>query len=351
MKIYDFLYVDTPKVISVYSQLTGGLVDVHERTTSSAAEAENKRQYDFRVFRHDAGGATTESQTHKSTVKPHHALLVELEEELLRSGQLLDLTSADRDSKLADPETRATLKNTFCIKAKGRAVFEDYERIKKIGQSFPTVCGFINKSIQSGVREKPEYLELSEQLSVLEQGAKEVKDRNQRAFKQQEVKTLRKQVERMVETAGIAPVDEWILDGMAVWIDTYLPGIFNVRIYPNTDDPAEHIFGNLKHEFVEASDLNSFHFTYGSLPTEALTILGIVTSVPDPAGEQFKPLAEFEREDLEDFESVENGFRALFRGFDGLESMIRTCHFPRVMVYPLLVYRDVVANPSAKLSR
>lgn len=93
-------------------------------------------------------------------------------------------------------------------------------------------------------------------------------------------------------------------------------------------------------------DGSSFHFTYGSFPTEALTMIGIVTSIPTEEGEQFKPLSEFERSDLADHESVERGFRGVFRGFDGLEQMIRTCRFPRVLVHPLTVYRSVAPNRS-----
>jgi hypothetical protein len=66
--------------------------------------------------------------------------------------------------------------------------------------------------------------------------------------------------------------------------------------------------------------------------------------VPAEEGEQFRPLAEFDRDDLADYESVEHAFRGLFRGFDGLEQMIRTCRFPRILVYPLTVYRSVSSS-------
>ena len=75
-------------------------------------------------------------------------------------------------------------------------------------------------------------------------------------------------------------------------------------------------------------------------------MIGIVTSVPAEGGETFKPLVEFERDGLANYESVENAFRGLFRGFDGLEQMIRTSRFPRVLVLPLTVYRSVAPNPS-----
>ncbi len=33
MPLYDYLYVDLPKVISLYSQITGGIVESRETTS------------------------------------------------------------------------------------------------------------------------------------------------------------------------------------------------------------------------------------------------------------------------------------------------------------------------------
>lgn len=143
-------------------------------------------------------------------------------------------------------------------------------------------------------------------------------------------------------------VDQWILDGLKTWIDTFLPGIINLRVYPSLERPDEQIFGHLKRENFEDKDSSSFHFTYGSVPTENLSLIGIVTSVPAETEDSFSPLAEFSREGLEGAESVERGFRGVFRGFDGMEQMIRTCRFPRVLVQPLIMYRSVEPNAELK---
>ena len=60
MQLYDFIYVDLEKVISIYSQMTGGVVEVLERSTENSRSADNKRNYDFKVFKHDAGGTTND---------------------------------------------------------------------------------------------------------------------------------------------------------------------------------------------------------------------------------------------------------------------------------------------------
>ncbi len=127
MQLYDFIYVDLEKVISIYSQMTGGVVEVLERSTENSRSADNKRNYDFKVFKHDAGGTSNDKSALKEVVKPHHALLAETEDALAANGYLIDLTNPAIAKSFRDPEFRTALKKTFCIKVRGRAVFEDYE--------------------------------------------------------------------------------------------------------------------------------------------------------------------------------------------------------------------------------
>jgi hypothetical protein len=346
MALYDYIYVDLDKVISIYSQMTGGVVEVLERSAEHSRSADNKRNYDFKVFKHDAGGTENDKSTSKEVIKPHHALLKEMEDALITKGYLIDLTNPAAAKSFRDVDFRAQLKETFCIKVSGRAVIEDYERIKSVAAVFPEVVKLINKSGEAALFDSTEYLELKAQLEADEKSLKSIRDSNKRSSEEKRLRTIKGALSELLKTASkVNTVDQWILDGMKTWIDAFLPGIVNLRIYPSIDRPDEHVFGHLKKQCFEDVEASSFHFTYGSFPTESLTMIGIVTSVPGEEGEQFRPLAEFERENLVDSESVERGFRGVFRGFDGLEQMIRTCRFPRVLVHPLTVYRSVAPNP------
>ena len=339
MALYDYVYVDFEKVASLYSQLTGGVVEILERSTESSRSADNKRNYDFRVFKHDAGGTTVDKSLSRETIKPHHALLKELEETLRSEGYLVDLSEGYKS--LRNSEFRQELKNTFCIKVSGRAVIEDYERMKGIADVFPEILKLVNKSKESNLLKSAEYIELKGRVREIKESLQEVKDRNIRAKKQSDLKAIETTLAGMISGATLSGVDQWVLDGMKTWIDAFLPGIVNLRIYPSVEKPDEHVFGHLKKRCFEDPDTNSLHFTYGSFPTEQLTMLGVVTSIPGEGGEEFKPLGEFDKTKLIDHEAVEKAFRGLFRGFDGLEQMIRTSRFPRVLVYPLTVYRSV----------
>jgi len=340
--IHDFLYVDLGKVISVYSQITGGVVETVERSAETSHSFDNKRNYDFKVFRHDAGGTDIDKSSSRVTVKPHHALLKELEQALLEKGYLAEV--GQTTPSLSDPGFRGQLKRTLCIKVTGRAVIEDYERMKEIGSAFPDIVAMIGNSARSSMTTSPEYLAVQSQIKQWESVVRSTRDRNSREEKARSVRDAKAKLHELTSSAGPKAPDQWILDGMRTWIDTFLPGIVNLRIYPNVGRPDEHVFGHLKKSCFEDSDSGSFHFTYGSMPTEELTMVGIATSVPNSETDDFNPLAEFERPDLKDHESVESGFRGVFRGFDGFEQMIRTCRFPRVLVHPLVVYRSVSPN-------
>lgn len=346
MNLYDYIYVDLEKVISLYSQLTGGVVELRETHSERSSTLDNKRNYDFKVFKHDAGGTTQDKEQNKSTIKPYHALLQELENELFSSGFLLDL-AYQKDKTLKDIELRNTLKNALCIKCTGRIVIEDYERMKKIGQDFPEIVKLINKSNSESLKNDPEYQKVERQIEELE---KITGDKNKRAKAKRDAKMLRDQLDMILASAsGIGMVPQWILDGMKTWIDAFLPNITNIRVYPFKHENDEHVFGHLDASNFTIKDPTAFHFTYGSFPTEEFTMIGVITSVPSNIEEKFSPLKEFEKEELEDYESVESGFRGVFRGFDGMEAMVRTCRYPRVLVHPILVYRET--SPSKVLKQ
>jgi len=337
MKLYDYIYVDLEKIVSLYSQLTGGVVEVIETHNENSSTADNKRNYDFKVFKHDAGGTSQESEVHKEIIKPYHSLLQELEQKLYSSGFLMDLANLADESTLKDEEIRNNLKKTLCIKCTGRVVIEDYERIKSIGQVFPEIVKLINRSGLESMKETIEYQQLENQIKELE--SKKSKSNARK------VKELRKEQEIFFEkVSSLEIVPKWILDGLKTWIDAFLPNITNIRVYPFQTELDEHVFGHLNSSNFTIADSQAFHFTYGSLPTEEFTMIGIVTSVPNKEGETFDPLQEFKKANLTEDESVESAFRGVFRGFDGMENMIRTNRYPRVLVHPILVYRDTSPN-------
>ena len=152
MQLYDYIYIDREKAVSLYSQLTGGVVEVQESQVESGKVADNKRHYDFKVFKHDAGGTSSDKEQSKVVIKPYHAFLIELEKLLQDEGHLVAIDSESPDSSLRDDAFRQHIEGSFALKVTGRSVIEDYERIKGIANAFPDVVDLINKSTQNNLK-------------------------------------------------------------------------------------------------------------------------------------------------------------------------------------------------------
>jgi hypothetical protein len=342
MSLYDYIYVDLDKVVSLYSQLTGGVVEVIEKYRDQNSVRENKRNYDFKVFKHDAADNLEKNRGERETLKPHHSFLQELEEKLESDGYLIDISKDKKALSLKNDRVRETLKNALCIKCTGRVVIEDYERIKNISIAFPDIVELISASTKAAFKETPEYQEALGYIQAIQSTSS---DRNNQAKNKSLIKEKERELERMLNDAVLVQnVEPWVLEGMRTWIDSFMSGITNIRVYPSIKNPDEHIYGHLELNNFLIQSSNSFHFTYGSFPTEEMTMIGIITSVPNMGGESFDPLTEMNKNNLADDESIERAFRGIFRGFDGLEAMIRTNRYPRILVYPILVYREAKAT-------
>lgn len=239
VNLYDYLYVDLEKSISLYSQLTGGVVELIETQLEKGLTSDNKRSFDFKVFKHDAGRTSQDKEQDKTTIKPHHALLQELETELSSSGYLLDLDNFHETKTLKDTELRAMLKNALCIRCTGRIVIEDYERLKKISQDFPDIVKLINRSHTNSIKESPEYQSIEQQLNQIENMNLE---RNKKAEAKRQARKLKAELDNILATStAVGEVEQWILDGVETWIDAFLPNITNIRVYPFKEHIDEQI--------------------------------------------------------------------------------------------------------------
>ena len=319
MPLYDYLYADLPKVVSLHSQLTGG-------TGSTGA----------------AGGVQAITSGSHAL---NHTLFQALETSLAEQGHLLDLSGDQAGRSLRNALLRKRLSTVMCVKVTGRAVVEDFQRIRAVADAFPDAAAFLNKSVQTQVRNSDDFKQLEMMVTALSEELKENLDRDTRATSQTRLKETKTELDDAIAATTLAAdINPWVLDGLKNWIDTFLPGVINLRVYPADNAPDEQVFGPLKRELIDAQDLSTFHFARGASTGLPMTLLGIVTALPPEGQDTFDPLAEFAREGLSHAESMEHAMRDVFQRFDGLERLIRTCRFPRVMVQPLLVYRLCESN-------
>lgn len=352
-EIKDFIYLDTDKVSSLYSQISGGLIQSVESLQSNTENNKNLRNYSFKVFKHEAGGTTAESNQLKETRVSHHEVYNELESELFKHGYAAELGIDISPDEVKSGEATEAFESVLCVKAEGSIVFEDYERITRIADNYEVITGFINNSVVANIKESPAYLEIHSQIEASKSEISAMKNGPQKTRKKQELLKIESQLEELMSQKKVGDVESWIIDGLKTWVNVFLPDIFNVRLYPFPDIDNFHIMSNVKRAFFLDQDIESLHFLYGSVPTIKVSLLGVITAIPKDTGESFEPLKEFDTELIgsegNEALSVENGFRGVFRGFDGLEAMIRTCRYPRIMVQPIAIYRSI--KPNKKFQR
>ncbi|MCI5221923.1 MAG: hypothetical protein D3924_04445, partial [Candidatus Electrothrix sp. AR4] len=200
--LYDYLYVDTKKIISVYSQLTGEVVLAKDSTYETANYSDNKKKYDFKVFKQDTGNTTQDKQCVKEYIKPHHSLFRELEEELFTQGHMIDLSNKDMAGKIHDKKFRDKLKETFCIKVTGRCAIDHYDRMKKTSESFPNIATLINQSNKATIKSTDAYKELLEQIHIKESEIAKIKDRNARNIQMTALKEKKKKSASLLEESS-----------------------------------------------------------------------------------------------------------------------------------------------------
>ncbi len=347
-EVKDFIYLDMDKVSSLYSQISGGIVQSFEVSSLSSENSKNLRNYDFKIFKHEAGGTDTESQGLKITRVSHHEVLNDLERNLFEQGYAAEIGIDVTEEAIDNGSAIDIFQHALCIKAEGNIVLEDYERITRIAESHGDITNFINHSVKLGLKESPEFKEMFEALDIIRQDIDEMKNGQQKNKKKAELKSHEEKIEGAINDKLVGKVDSWVIDGLKTWVRVFLPDIFNIRLYPFPDMPNFHVMSNVKREFFLDENTESVHYLFGSKPTIRVTMLGVITSIPEKGKDEFDPMKEFDDEENEkegnEHLSVESGFRGVFRGFDGLEKMIRTCRYPRIMVQPIAIYRAIKPN-------
>lgn len=344
----DFIYLDMNKVSSLYSQISGGIVQSFEVSSSSSENSKNLRNYDFKIFKHEAGGTDTESQGLVEKRVSHHEVLSDLERELFEQGYTAEIGVDVTEKAIENGSAIEVFQNVLCIKAEGNVVLEDYERIIRIADNHGDITNFINYSVKSSLKESPGLKDMFDALDVMRQEVSSMKNGQQKAKKKAELNSCEENLEKIINTKLVGKVDGWIIEGLKTWVRVFLPDIFNIRLYPFPGMPNFHVMSSVKREFFLDKDTESVHYLFGSKPTIRVTMLGVITSIPEKGKDEFDPMREFDYEEIEkegnEHLSFENAFRGVFRGFDGLEEMIRTCRYPRIMVQPIAIYRAIKPN-------
>ena len=348
-RLRDFIYLDLPKLSSIYSQLTGGLVTETEVSSGNERDQRHIRKYDLKVFKPEFGGVDKFSQRFVETRVMHHDLFNTVESLLFDKAFAIDINASLTSSDITSGKAHRLFRQIFYVRATGWTLIEDYDKMKFIASRHNKICKLIRMSARSNFKESDEYKELQQQIADLKKTAQQQKDRNQRARQKKQIKAIEKQCEEVIDSStSLGDIDQWIIDGFQDWVDTFMPHAIYFHLYPFEDLGSFHIKANLKQDCFVDGDSAAVDFAYTGRPNVKLTALGLVTSIPSKDEPPFDPMKEFEDHKAEDKENnpiiFEAAMRGIFRGFEGLEKFGKFDRFPNLTIYPLAVFRDIHPN-------
>lgn len=345
-RLRDILYFDFDKAASLISQVEGGLVQ-SQTTGSEESESEHDIQkYGLlKVFQAEFGGIEFEKRTVLETKILHHDLLIRLEDFLLNQKFALDINSMEAIKDLG--QLRNEIAEYAYLKVKGSCVIEDFDRIYDITHHFNDLQDFVQRSFwmnSLGVDA------LNEKLIAIE----EKEGRKSKTYR--DVSTLISRSEKQVEVEiKKSHLPDWLFEGLRLWIDVLTKHRLSISLIPFEAHPDLQVIANLKRGCFVDDDIEHLLYGYGSQPNKPLSALGLVTSVP--AAEESEgdldtdnpgPLETGTSEDTEgevaeshNFKEFESAFRALFPALNELEKFTSYHHYPRIIIHPIAIYRDI----------
>jgi hypothetical protein len=338
--IKDLLYFDLQKSISLYSQMDEGIITQSTENTEEGGDINSSLGVDVKIFQAKIGASANDKESKSTTRIPHHNLLNKLQENIYNSKSYIDLDKID-DLELDSEKLHQLLKSKSFIKATGWVNIEDYDRLKKIAKRFNSISQFIQQCSIADSDEKEQYDILIQDLKKQRKLVNSQKDRNVKTKDNIRLNKLEDDLEKLLdEYNDTGKIPEYLVNGIQLFIDTFLPDRINFRFYPYENLPSFEILSNLKRKHFVETDIENITFSYGSRPNLKMTIFGMITSLPEKDEELFDPL----KKDLEEGEEsivFERAFRGVFRGFEGFEQFVRYSSFPRITVNPLAVYREI----------
>jgi hypothetical protein len=339
-QVRDILYFDFEKASSIWSQLQWGQL---EKISFTSEENTNKQVGAGLGFPNLANVELNVGEGEKRTILEtrilHHDLLNRIESLLSSAGFVVNINEALKSNEISIDNIHTTIGKSPYIITTGSSVIEDYQRILSISEKFNDLSKFIGRSATENVKKSPEYLEIEKTVNEMKESYKAITDRNQKAKAKARIQVFENNIEKLLQ-AQVTGVEQWILDGVKLWITTFMPTRINFRIYPFPNCPSFQVLCNLKRDSFVDQDLEHLLYGYGTRPNIPLGIFGLITSIPPKSGEIFDPLAEFEDNNEMSEEMIfEKAFRGMFGAMDGMENFVKYSRYPNITVHPIAVFR------------
>ena len=344
--VRDLLYLDFDKASSIWSQFEGGLRERVAVTDDDGKAQKTGVKFGIpKIAEATLGADYAQKRSTLETKILHHDVLNRVDDELSSRNLVFDISKRVDASEASPDNVRSAIGVSPYVKVTGQCVIEDYPRILSICEKYNDVIKFIGKCGMQSIEQSPEYIELQGQIEDARKRIGSIKDRNKKAVEKQQLKTLESSIKNMA-AEQVEGVEQWLLDGIKLWINTFMPTRINFRTYPIPACPSFQVLCNLKRDCFVDQDPEHLLYGYGNRPNVPLTVFGLITSMPPREDNLFDPMTEFEDESkLDDKVVFEKAFRAIFGAMDGIEDFVRYSRYPNITVHPLAIYRSFKPQP------
>jgi hypothetical protein len=323
--VRDFIYLDIPKLYSLYSQIFEGLSDrIVEERINQAITGETQSA----VLR----GASAESQALEASRRTESIVLYDhmynrLEHELESSL----LNAADLDVS----QMPQLLSNNPMVKVVGRSEIEDYERLQVFMERFNELGEII---AYSSLSNNPQH---KEAVQSLKQQIANAPSNSQKKSLEARLKQLT-DASQLAKDLGLSQ-DPILLSKLKTFSELFNPTGYEVMITPS-NRPRVHYRGIIDRAWLRYSP-ESLRSMYGGQSETPWIMVGAITHSPsvsqnmDPqtTDEVFARTAQ----EREASPMILDAYRNMFRYARVFERMfLESDTEPEVVISPLAVYRE-----------
>lgn len=334
-KIRDLLYLDFEKTASLFSQLEDGLLNEVKATSEASENIEKSVKGKIPIVGAEISGLSVEKKQIIESRSLHHNLLTKVEDELIKRKVVSELNLLEATSHI---ELRNEAKKRPYLLAEGRVSIEDFIRLNEFSEVFNRFNEII---LWANLFNHPEYQAAKDEISALSHAKKNSKERKRKDKLEKELEELKKLVRA---STGLIEIDPALFENLRFMIDHFLKEVITVRLFPFDNVPEFQVIANLKKDSFIDGNIDSLIRAYGRRPNVDLTILGLVTSVPEVQEDDFFENLDERLEALTlqpESQALEKTFFAMSNALENVDKMLRFTRYPNVTVYPLAIYRSI----------
>jgi hypothetical protein len=269
-------------------------------------------------------------------------LFLQLQNTLQEKNLALELNGSVPAGTSDPAMVREKLGGASFVKATGWSSIEDYDRYKHYADNSNALIEFMGRITVHAMEQSEEFKKAQTELDNVRANMKKETDRNKRATMEARVKAMETRFRAMVaQQTQMQGLPDWMVAGFGQFMESFVKGRVTLRVVPLESIPELNVIGNLKKEcFVDGID--PLLAAYGMRPNVQLSVLGILSSVPEKGAPKFDYLAQFKRLAEQNQETkLEQTFRQFFNALEMLEGLMGLSRYPNVTLYPLAVYRKL----------